>query len=531
MYHTLDRGLNLNIGTFDLAILAIYMVGIVLFGIWVGRSTSGLDGYLLGGRNLPWWAILGSIIATETSTVTFLSIPGILYAEDGNLTFLQLTFGYVLGRLIVVAIFLPQFFQGRPFTAYEILANRFGRATSQNASLLFVVTRTLADGLRLYLTAIVLEKVLGISMEASVIAIGSATILYTFFGGMKSVVWNDCIQLMVYLLGGLIAGLLLVQRLGWETIATFARDNDKLQVIHAPLTFPEVLSEPYTLWSGILGGIFLSLATHGSDQLMVQRYLSARNQRHASLAIALSGPVVMLQFAMFLLLGIGLTCFYRVGENAREFEKPDEMFATFIVEQLPIGVVGIVLAAVFSAAMSTLSSSLNSSATSLINDLLRHPGEAETKPSDDAVRPSTTATAEAEDSGSPSDDRRWTWFSRLATLVFGLLQIIVAIGADRYFSTSQGAGVAGSVIGGVMAIAGFVTGIILGIFFLGVFTRRVNEIAALHGMLVGLFTMTFVAFGWEPVFGYAIAWPWFAIFGSTVTFLVGWLRMLLLRNT
>jgi SSS family solute:Na+ symporter len=493
---------NLAIGRLDAAILLVYLAGVVVFGIWMGRGQRDLAGYLLGGRNLPWWAVLLSIVATETSTVTFLSIPGLAFdPQGGSLVFLQLTIGYIIGRLVIVFLFLPSYFRRELFTAYEVLEGRFGGATKQTASLLFLVSRTLADGLRLCLTAIVLQQILGISLSSCIVVIGLATILYTFAGGMRSVVWNDCVQFVVYIAGAVLALAVILAMLGggWTNLSEFvaslarglywlfgfAQQHDKFRL----LDFSFDLTRPYTVWSGLLGGTFIALATHGTDQLMVQRYLSARSQRQAGSALALSGLVVCGQFALFLLIGVALACFYHFFPPGAPFGRNDEVFPAFIVHHLPAGVVGILVAAVFSAAMSTLSSSLNASAAAAVNDF---------------YLPWRTAQAPAEPS---------LRISRGLTIVFGLAQIGVAV-VGQFLSES--------VVESVMAIAGFTTGVVLGVFFLGVLTRGVTQRSALTGLVGGLAVMTTVVFATD------LTWPWYAIVGSSVTLAIGLARHTLL---
>lgn len=500
--------MNLSIGAVDLAIVLAYLVGVVLFGVWIGRGRDDVAEYLLGGRDIPWWAILGSIVATETSTATFLSVPGLAYAmkstpaATGDLRFLQLAFGYVLGRVLVVVLLLPHYFRGDLYTAYEVLNRRFGGATKRTASLIFLVTRNLADGLRLYLTAIVLEQMTGLSLPLSVAVAGGATILYTVFGGIRSVVWNDCVQFVIYIAGALFAGAVILSRLpgGWEQFVSFGESHEKFRLFDLS---PDG-SLPYTIWAGILGGAFLSLGSHGTDQMMVQRYLCARSRRDAARAILASGVVVFAQFLLFLGLGVGLAAFYDEYPPTVPFAKPDHVFPTFIIEQLPVGILGLTLAAVFSAAMSTLSSSLNSSATAAVNDLLV-----------------------------PLSRREWSSqelvrLSRALTVTFGLVQIGIGI-AGRSFAES--------VVNDVLAIAGFATGLLLGLFFLGVLTRRVTQTAALVGLVGGLVILCGVKFGHPLVVRYGsswpsplttaldavttLAWPWYTVVGSTATFLIG----------
>ncbi len=496
--------MTLSISSIDLSLLVAYLVGVVAFGLWVGRGQRNTTDYFLGGQSLPWLAVLLSIVATETSTVTFLSIPGLPLAEGGNLTFLQLAIGYILGRWLVTWFLLPLYFEGRLFTSYEVLNRRFGGPTKQTASLMFLVTRNGADGLRLFLTALVLEQVLGWSLAWCVVAIGLTTIVYTLFGGLKSVVWNDCIQFVVYMLGGVLAFWVILDKLpgGWEQMMEFGSKTGRLQVIdlgfdpqadQSPLAVClQILGKSYTLWAGVLGGIFVTLGSHGTDQLMVQRYLAARSLRSAGLALSLSGIVVFLQFAFFLMLGVALACFYQEYPPGAAMDKTDKALAAFIVDHMPVGAVGITLAAVFSAAMSTLSSSLSSSASSAVNDLgLPLLG----------TRPSETTLLTA---------------SRLLTVVFGVVQMGVALLGpltDR------------AIIESVMAIQSISIGVILGLFLLALRRRRtVSQRAALGGLWGGLAIVCLLAFNkYLLPAGKAIpvGWPWFAVFGSLSVFLIG----------
>jgi SSS family transporter len=489
---------ELAISRTDAIILLVYLVAVVAMGIRMGRGQRNMADYLLAGRNIPGWAVLLSIVATETSTVTFLSIPGIAYPEGGNLLFLQLAIGLIVGRLIVTLLFLPNYFRGELFTAYEVLQRQFGTATRQTASLLFLVTRSVADGLRLWLAAIVLQSVLGLGPNVSILVLGVITIGYTLSGGMRSVVWNDCLQFAVYIVAALLAGGVILHNLpdGWNQFTQFAREHDKLQMFD----FHFDLSRPFTFWSGLIGGGFLAMATHGTDQMMVQRYLAAGNVRRAQTALALSGLVIFAQFTLFLLLGIGLACFYSLHASEANFSKPDQVFATFIVHHIPVGIAGVTLAGVLASAMATLSGSLNASATAFINDFYIPFRRREMPPA------------------------HLVMLSRLLTLVFGLVLMAVAM-TGRYFDES--------VVKQVLSIASFTSGPVLGIFFLGVFTRRVSQPAALAGLLGGIAAVSSVA-----VLNYLaqngkvtqwpqIAWPWFALIGSSGTFGCGMLATLL----
>lgn len=451
----------------------------------MGRGQRSTVDYFLGGRSLPWWAVLLSIVATETSTVTFLSIPGVAFANGGDFRLLQITFGYMVGRLVVAAVFLPLYFRGEPFTCYEVLERRFGTASRRVTSLLFLVTRNLSDAFRLFLTALALQQAIGLEFWVCVVGLGLVTIGYTFFGGVKSVIWNDCFQFLIYMVGAGAVLWVTLSRLpeGLSELLAFGQQQGKFRVLDFDLGLTK---GSMTFWSGLVGGLFLTTATHGTDQLMVQRYLAAKSQRGATWAVALSGVIVCLQFALFLFIGVGLACFYDLfpPEIAFTAADKDRVLSHFVVHHLPTGLVGLTLAAVFAAAMSTLSSSLNSSATALINDLYLPLTRREINHSKQLV------------------------LGRIASAGFGLLQIAIAW-------ISFEIGVHDSTIDLVLKIAGFALGPMLGVYFLAIFAPRVSQNAALGGFAVGTLVLSLLAFG-VSLYGY-----WFALVGSAATFLSG----------
>jgi Na+/proline symporter len=325
--------------------------------------------------------------------------------------------------------------------------------------------------------------------------IGISTTVFTMVGGMKAVIWNDCIQLLVYMLGGIVALVLIVGRLpeGWGEYISFGSSTGRFQWFQSGRSDTAYLgfdfSQTYTFWGGLIGGMFLTLGTHGTDQMMVQRSLAARSERDARIALIASGFFVAVQFALFLAIGVALASFYSLPEHAREFRRSDEVFATYIVQEVPrgIGLVGLLLAAVFSAAISTLSSSLNSSATAVMSDFV------------DPVK------------------RQWSqrsvvWSSRLLTVFFGVVQIGIGIWAQYADS---------AVIDNALAVAGFAAGLLLGIFALGAMAPRVGQGAAIVGLISGTIVLLIVKFILPPAI--VIAWPWFPVIGSTVTFTSAWL--------
>ena len=493
-----------SLGIIDLTVL-IAAVGVAIgIGLRMSGKQDSVESFFLGNRNLPWWAILGSIVATETSTATVLSLPAQGYGPTG-MKFLQIALGFFVGRALVVWLLLPRFFDGWLYSAYDVLQRRFGSGAQRTASLLFLVTRNLGDGLRLFLAGLVLQKMVGWDFVTSALVIGGVTVLYTCLGGMRSVIWNDCIQWVIYMTGGLVSVFVIVAALpeGWQTVSAFAAEQGKLEMLAIVPNGADsldggtslydlgiwLISSPYTLWAGLLGGAVLTLGTHGTDQMMVQRYLSARSQRDAARAVLASAVVVFVQFALFLFIGVLLACYYAQGPLV-EFGKPDEVYVHFIVHSFPAntGLVGLMLAAILAAAMSTLSSSLNSSASAVLNDF---------------YLPRRTA---------PPDPRRLVWLSRGLSVGFGAIQIGIGIWATTFDQT---------VIRNALTIAGYSAGILLGLFLLGILTVRVGQVAALAGAVVGAGALLSIQFG-LPCWGIQVAWPWYALIGAGTTFGAGW---------
>lgn len=487
--------MSINIGAIDSLIVVAYMLAVVLFGIWIGRKGKSTTDYFLGGRTMPWGAVLLSIVATETSTVTFLSIPGIAAAAGGDMTFLQITIGYIVGRLVVIFLLLPLYFKGTPMTAYEVLETRFGKMSRRTVAGLFLVTRNVSDSLRLFLTAMVLQIVLGLDVTISVVLIGTVTILYTFIGGARSVIWNDCVQFVVYMLGALAAAVIIIDLTpgGLDGVLQFAASADKLRVFDFDLS---PFKSSMTFWAGLAGGAFLTAATHGTDQLMVQRYLSARSQFEASLALGLSGFIVLIQFAIFLLIGIGLASFFGLAGNETDMSvlKNDQLLAYFVVNYMPVGVLGLTLAAVFAAAMSTLSSSLNSSAAAFVNDLYWPLLKAE------------------------PDEHTKLRAGRAATIAFGLVQMGLAI-LFAWVGTDE------STVSNVLKISGFAIGPVLGLYFLAVLAPQVAQRAALSGFVTGVAVLSYVAMDT------GIYWAWYAAIGALTTMGSGWIFQSLMADT
>lgn len=466
----------------DGIIIVAYLIGITLFGLRFRKSQRSLRDYFLADRNIPWWAIALSIVGAETSTLTVIGTPGIAFG--GNFGFLQLVFGYLLGRIVVTLIFIPQYFRGEMFTAYQLIDRRFGKKLHRITAAVFLATRAAAEGVRVWAVAIVIHTALGTGDVLSVAIVMALTLIYTFEGGMAAVIWTDVVQLAIYV-GGTIVGFFTLLHLvpgGWPTIQSMAAGAGKLQVLDFSFNFHIT----YTFWAGVIGGMFLNTATHGTDQLMVQRLLTARNQRDSKTALLFSGAVILVQFALFLLVGAGLWVYYKMFPTGQHFATNDYIFPTFIVDHIPHGIAGLLIAAILAAAMSNLSAALNSlSSTTMIDFYLRR-------------KPETT-------------DSKRLKLSRVATIGWGLVLFALAL-ASRF---------GGNVLEKGLSLASLAYGGLLGVFLLGLVTKRAKQTGAIIGMLCGL-ALNIYIWKWTH-----IAWTWYVTFGSITTFVVGYLASLL----
>jgi SSS family solute:Na+ symporter len=431
----------------DAAVLLAYLLATTGLGLWLGRGQRSGTDYFLGGRRLPWLLVALSVVATETSTLTVISVPGLAYA--GDLTFLQLSLGYILGRVAAALLLLPFYFRHPTVTAYGFLGERFGPAPQKTASVLFLITRVLADGVRLFATAIPLALITGWSYPVCILAIGGVTVLYTWVGGIRSVVWLDAVQLVVYLSGALAALLLIVGGVGGWSALVAALPEAKLRLFDLGLAegWRGLFGGGYRLPAALIGGALLSMASHGTDQLLVQRLLATRGLRQAQAALIASGFIVTLQFLLFLILGSALWVAFGGAPM-----PSDQVFPRFIVERLPAGLAGLVLAAIFAAAMSTLSSSLNALSSSTLFDLRRG----------------------GEDSGATQLRR-----GRRTTLVWAL----VLVGGAMLFRSTDN-----PVVELGLSIASVTYGGFLAVFLLGRLTGRGGSRAGVTALVTGTIT-------------------------------------------
>jgi solute:Na+ symporter, SSS family len=466
----------MGLNRLDLAIIALYLLGITLFGLCFRKRKRTLRDYFLADRDIPWWAIALSIVAAETSTLTIISIPGLAY--DSNLGFLQVVLGYLVGRVIISFVFLPPYFKGDLYTAYELIERRFGRRLRSVTAGLFLLTRAAAEGVRIYAVSIVIAIALGTGEVTSIAIITALTLVYTFEGGLAAVIWTDVVQTVIYV-GGTLVGVFTILHLvpgGWSHIHSVAAQAGKFQVFDFSLNF----WKPYTFWAGMIGGAFLNTASHGTDQLIVQRLLAARNQRQSAIALLSSGIAILILFALFLVVGVMLFAYYHVPSAI--FGRADRIYPTFIVNQMPHGISGLLIAAILAAAMSNLSAALNSLSSSSMMDfyLLRRTDVSEPR----KIR-----------------------LSRISTLLWALLLFALAV-----LSLHK----VGRVVEVGLQIASVAYGALLGVFLLGVLTRRTNQNGAMLGMLFG-FSIEVYLWLWTRV-----PFTWYVAIGTAVTFAVGY---------
>ena len=461
----------MGLNEIDYAVVFAYVVAITVFGSRFARYQRTTGDYFLTGRSVPWWAICFTVVATETSTLTFIGVPAAAYT--GNMTFLQLAAGYVLGRVIVSVVFLPAYFRGELVTSYQLLQQRFGTAVKTVAAGLFLLTRSLADGIRLFATALVISIVAGVPVSMTIVVLGAAMIWYTMRGGVAAVIWTDVVQMFVYVAGALIIVVAVWQKLpgGMNDILRVGSAAGRFMVLDWS-TDPRRV---YTIWSGLVGGIALTLATHGTDQFLVQRLLSARSPREASRGLILSGVLVFAQFVLFLTIGIMLFVLNEQTHFAAGILRPDEILPRFIGTALPHGAMGFIVAAIVAAA---LSPSLNAMAATTINDFYR-PYASE-------------ATTEA----------TLLRLSQRATVAWGVVQVGIALAAQNMRQSVLDAG---------LSVLSLTTGPVLGAFVVGVLTRRVGSAAVLVGMFAGA---AVVSTTWWTG---ALAWTWYTFVGAAVT--------------
>lgn len=464
----------------DLSVIALYLAAITWFGARFRKSQRTLKDYFLGGKTAPWWAIALSIVSAETSTLTVIGTPVLSF--EGDFGFLQVVLGYLFARIVIAVIFLPAYFRGEMFTAYELMRRRFGERIRKLTAATFLILRALAEGVRVVAISLVITIVLGTGEKTSIVAILLLTLFYTYEGGMTAVIWTDVIQMFLYVAGAVISLAVILREIpgGWPHVAAVAGAAGKFHVFDFGFSF----TKTYTFWAGVIGGCFLTTASHGTEQLMVQRLLAAPNERQSRAALMASWIVIALQFTLFLIIGAALYTSYSDG-HAKPPDVLDKIYPQFIWDHLPAGIAGLVIAAILAAAMSNLSAALNALSSTTVVDFLK-----------------------------PSTNKTGLRLAHAATIFWAAILFAVGLLARQW----------GGVLEAGLSIASIIYGSLLGVFLLGLLTKRVGEVAAMWAMSVGLALMLYIRFA-TP-----IAWTWYVVIGTVATFFTGWVASFIVKE-
>jgi len=453
-----------------------YLVLVAGLGVVLARYQVDSRAYFLGNRNIPWWAVCLSVVATETSVLTFIGVPALAYQSD--MRFIQLTLGYLAARILLAAFFLPEYLRQDTYTVYGFLTRRFGPRARSYAAGLFFVTQVLGSGVRLYAAALVLSTVMNISsITTAIILIAAVTVLYTWAGGISAVIWTDCLQALIMVGGGVLALWLLAGMFpeGLSGVLAAAAAEGKLRA------WDFSLSGTYTFWSGLVGGAFLGMASHGTDQMLAQRLLTCRSLADGRKAIVGSALIIIPQFLLFLVIGVLLYYYYQAHPPLIPFEKADRIFPYFIVHRFPPVAAGLVVAAMFGAAMSTLDSGIQALSASTVMDVIR--------PLSRSKRPASG----------------YLGLSRALVVFWGAVLVVVAFFAGGW----------GPVLETGLKVASFTYGPLLGIFILGFFTRVSAPRAVTAAVAAGLVGIILVV-NFTP-----LAWTWYVFAGTLITVAFG----------
>lgn len=478
----------------DWGTIAVYLLAITWFGARFRKSQRSLKDYFLGGHRAPWWAIALSIVSAETSTLTVIGTP--VLAFNGNFQFLQLVLGYLLARIVISALFLPQYFRGEMFTAYELMRRRFGERIRRLTAGTFLVLRALAEGVRVFAVSIVISTIFGTGEVVSILVIVCLTLFYTFEGGMTAVIWTDVIQMFLYAGGAILSFFVILHQIpgGWAHVQQIADMAHKFQMFDFRFSWSaEFFSRSYSFWAGLIGGCFLTTASHGTEQLLVQRLLAAKSEGQSRAALFSSWVVIFFQFALFLF--IGLLLFVHYSDSHAQAPKPAEaLYPSFVWNNLPAGVAGLVIAAILAAGMSNLSAALNALASTSVMDFYK-PLAARRNPN--------------------LPEAHFLEIARRATIAWAAILFLVGLVARHW----------GSVLEAGLTIASILYGSLLGVFLLGLLTKSVQEKSAMAAMATGLLLMIAVK-AWTH-----IAFTWYVLIGTAATFITGCVVSLVLGES
>jgi solute:Na+ symporter, SSS family len=478
----------------DLVTIAVYLIAITWFGAHFRKSQRNLKDYFLGGRSAPWWAIALSIVSAETSTLTVIGTPALSFS--GDFQFLQVVLGYLLARIVISVLFLPQYFRGEMFTAYELMRRRFGERIRRLTAATFLVLRALAEGVRVFALSIIISIVLGTGEIVSISAIVCLTLFYTFEGGMTAVIWTDAVQMFLYVGGAIVSFVVILHQIpgGWSHASALADSAHKFQMFDFRFAWtPQFFARSYSFWAGIIGGCFLTTASHGTEQLLVQRLLAAKNERQSRAALLSSWVVIFFQFALFLFIGVLLFVHYSDARLPAP-QPADSIYPKFVWNNLPAGAAGLVIAAILAAGMSNLSAALNALASTTVMDF---------------YKPLVTRRDPAR------SDAHFLGIARWATVAWGAILFVVGLVARHV----------GSVLEAGLSIASILYGSLLGVFLLGLLTKRVQQTSAMIAMMAGLALMIYVSTETR------IAFTWYVVIGTAATFLTGYVLSLFWKES
>jgi len=466
-------------------IITVYFAVLIVIGIFCSRKQDSLSDFFLAGKNIPAWAALAAVVATETSALTFIGVPAIAFAEGGDFSFLQLALGYIAARFILAYFFLPKFFQREIVTIYEFLGHHFGQSVQRVSGIFFFITRVLAAGVRHYVAALVIVTFTDTNLIFAIILTGAISFVYSLLGGIAAVIWTEVFQLIVMISGAVLAFVYLIHLIpgGLEGAVQLANENQKFTFVH----WDWGETGAYTFFAGLLGGFFLNLASHGADQDLVQRLLSCRNLRGAQTAIIGSGFFVFLQFAFFLFIGVLLFAYY--GTLPADVDKADQLLPYFVVQELPSAAAAIVIAAILSAALSSTASALNSLSSTAVTDF---------------VIPYRKT---------PLDSKTLVTISRGFTLFWTVMLIIIAFFAQR----------SESILDTGLKIPSLTYGSLLAVFLLGIFTKFRHPSSLIAGMILGTVTVLCVTLT-------SLSWTWYVTIGTISTIAYAYLFQFVWRK-
>ncbi|WP_347861491.1 sodium:solute symporter [Salimicrobium sp. PL1-032A] len=460
----------------DYVIFIVYILGTALVGAAFGKKQKSTKDYFLGGRSIPWWAIGLSVMATQASAITFIGAPG--WGYDGGLTRMTTFINVPLAMAFLIATIVPFFYKTEVYTAYEYLERRFDVKTRTLTAALFLIARGLATGVVLYAPALVLSVVTGMDVSVTIILMAIIAISYTVLGGISAVIWTDVIQMVVLWVGAGLSVFIIFQDVpgGWTEVMNTAAETGMLQ----SLDFSFDLSVEYSIWAGVFGGFFLHAAYFGTDQSQIQRVLTSKSIRESKLSLVLSGVLLIPQMLLFLLIGVLLYIYYQYAGDPN-INNLNELFPRFVVNELPVGISGLIMAGVFAAAMSSLDSALNSLSAVSVRDFY------------------------AKFFRKNASEQHYLKASRYATVFWGIYATIFAFFAGNL----------GPVIEAVNKVGSYFYGALLGVFILAIFTRRVNGSGAFIGVIAGMASV------WAVTVFADISWLWNNLVGAVVAIITG----------